>query len=279
MPDAEALNRKIHDVWLKVPREEQLDLKTVAQSKGLETCSIALIFATSTAIALDMAWFFFGALCLLPLLYQVATTKFWRALKIKTNLQYLVASTTARRYAKAGKASDLTLKMIFKGSIRPCTPAAPPGASEEEDSESSQHPAVDVWVSLFPRYLVIISESDKGAKLILGHSIVTDFRAFTETEEKTDSHLKQLFLEIEAARGTTVRWSLSTHHPTTLLAFEKKISLFTAQEQQREAPLEERLHTRGRTLLEGHLEQPVLSIESPNSESRSTFMPRSESTQ
>lgn len=270
MPDAEELNRTIRDVWQKVPKEEQVDIKTFAQSKGIEMCFTIFAFSTTTAIALEMRWLFFAGLSLIPLVYQVITAKIWRNLKIKTNLQYLVASTTAQRYAKMVNAKDLTLKMIFKGSLSSWKHAESSTVSEEDDA---QPPTVDVWVCLFPGDLIMLSEGNKGAKLQLAHALLSDFRVFSETGEETHSSRKKLFLDTPNEHGETVRHALSARHTTTLVAFEKKIRLLAEQQrQQHEAQVQPHPKEQEKGPQERRA-RPILGIEPPNSEDVSTSMP------
>lgn len=232
MTDSTPLEQQLHELWPKVPEEERLQLLAYTKSKALENCALLTVIGGSTAIGLQMPGILLAVLVTLPILYQVVAARLWLEVKPRTLIQYFVASLTASRFAQSLNSSDPSVKLIFKGSLQPVPldDDVPPETQElfAEELESEVAPPRDVWISLFPDSLVMISESDAGARLEFGHSTLNDFAVALDTPEDTEPTQKEsrLLIQTTSEDAVTGRWVLSSPYPSMLVACERKIRFF-----------------------------------------------------
>jgi hypothetical protein len=209
------------DIWRKVPPEEKLELMARAQSRGLSATLVLLLITGTMAVGLRMPWIFWAAFTTIPFVFQFASAKAWRDVKPRTVLEYLAARSAARRYAYGAQSKDLTIELMFKGTLSP-------DLSQLEESEGLEahleaRDKIPVWVSLFPDTIVMMSEHAGGAKLEFVHSTLDRMRVNAEGFDESGSEPRRLALEIEVRNGETQRWFLLSPYPAALLVCERRI--------------------------------------------------------
>jgi len=232
MTENTSLDAQLQELWLKVPEEERRELLAYAQSRAVETCALLTLIGCSTAVGLQMPWMLLAVLVLLPIIYQINTGRLWRELKPQTLVRYFVAGSTAQQFAEQLRSRDPSLKLIFRGSLQaiPIKDDIPTETQEQFSDELREEiPApCDVWISLFPDSLVIISESNAGAQLEFAHSTLHNFAVALDAPDDADSgHAgNRLLIQTTDEDIVTGRWILSSPHTETLLACERKIRFF-----------------------------------------------------
>jgi hypothetical protein len=109
----------LDDVWQKIPPEEKRHVVTEAQTSGISTVAILVMFSAAIAIGLRQPWYFWGSFALVPFLFQVASAKAWHIGKPRVIVEYTAARATAAR------ASSSTHSRIRDGSQREVGPESP----------------------------------------------------------------------------------------------------------------------------------------------------------
>jgi hypothetical protein len=230
MTDSENLKQALAETWQKIPQEERTLLLAKAKAQACEVCCLCAVCGIAVAVSLHAPWVILGTLAFLPLLYQVVSTRLWLELKPLTVARYFLASMTSRLYAKTLHSSDPSLKLIFRGSLQSIPLTEPTQEDAEFESEIEEHkPAPkDVWISLFPDSLVMITEGNEGAELAFGHSTLKDFEIALDTPENENGEPKPSRLVIQTILNDSIdsRWVVSSPHTTMLLACERKIRFF-----------------------------------------------------
>ncbi len=209
------------DIWRRVPPEEKLELMARAQSRGVAASVVILIITGTMAVGLRMPWVFWAAFVTIPFAFQFASARAWRDIKPRTMLEYLAARSAARRYAYGAQAKDLTVDLMFKGTLQ--RDFAPLGESEELDARIEERDKVAVWVSIFPDTMVVMSERPGGAKLEMIHSILDRLAVTAEGFEDSSSESRRLVVDVELRKGEFERWFLTSPYPAALLVCERKI--------------------------------------------------------
>jgi hypothetical protein len=160
----------------------------------------------------------------------VVSTRVWHQVKPLTTAKYFVASATSRLYAQSLQSRDLSLKLIFRGSLQAVPVSFPEPEQNEFIEELNDHkPAPrDVWISLFPDALVMFAEGSEGAELAFGHSTLKNFEVALDTPEDSDDDSQPSRLIIQTTHNDAVesRWIVNSAHTTTLRACERKIRFF-----------------------------------------------------
>lgn len=224
------------DIWGRIPPEERLEILASAQAKGVQASLLLLLMAFSAALGLKIPWIFFGSLALLPFSFQIMTAKAWRIVKTRLSLEYATARSTSRMYAFHAGALDLIPSLMFRAELEPSLLG-----DGLEDELLEKPTAKPVWVSLYPDTMVIVAEGPSGARLELAHPLFSNFsltaEGFDELEESTS---KRLSIGIESQPGAVSRWNLTSRHPATLLACERRAKAYIARHQREKEELERR---------------------------------------
>jgi hypothetical protein len=229
MSDLSPLDSQLNDMWQKVPEEERRDLLLRAQASAMEACALTAVVGCAAAFSLHAPVLVLCVALLLPVLFRVISIKLCVRMKPQTLLQYVVAAIASKRYAAATISKDTSLKLIFRGSLEsvPLDDSAPETAPEvsEEDARSNSTTVRDVWISLFPDSLIMISEGDNGAHLEFAHSTLEDFVVALDSSENTesDSAMRRLLIQTGNEEQITGRWVLSSPYPSMLVECERKI--------------------------------------------------------
>ncbi len=193
-----------------------------AQSKGLGATLVILIITGTVAAGLRMPWLFWGAFATLPFVFQFASAKAWRDIKPRAMLEYLAARSAVRRYAYGAQAKDLSVELIFRGTLTP-------DYSEDEvqealDAKIDKRYSRDVWVGLFKDTLVMISERRGGAQLQFAHNIFERMVVTGEGFERDSTSPRRITLDVYDKRmGISSRWFLTSNQPAALYVCERKI--------------------------------------------------------
>jgi hypothetical protein len=166
-----------------------------------------------------------GTVVLLPLLYQVISVREWREGRPHLIAKYMVVGHTATQYAISMQSKDPTVKVIFRGDLTPPLKLVAQQYPEIDPEELPVHP-IPVWVSLFADQLIMISESEKGAKLEFAHSTLDHFRLLSDDLDESEGPRDTMAIETESPEGDSTRWILKSPHATAMMACEKKIRLF-----------------------------------------------------
>jgi hypothetical protein len=231
MNDEIDVQSALAETWQKIPEEERGELLARAKAQGVESCCVCLLIGCALAISLKAQWIALGTIAFLPLLYQVVSTQIWLEIKPLATISYFLAATTSRIYAQHLRSQDPCVKMIFRGSLESVPAQVEDAVSEEFPEEAAdERPAPkDVWISLFPDALIMISEGIDGANLEFAHSTLRDFQVALDSPdgEETPSRSSRLLIQTTANDSVASRWVVSSPHPATLVACERKIRYFS----------------------------------------------------
>ena len=192
-----------------------------AQSRGVAASLVILIITGTVAVGLRIPWVFWAAFATIPFAFQFASARAWRDIKPRTILEYLAARSAARRYAYGAQAKDLTVDLMFKGTLQ--RDFSELGESEELDARIEDRDKVAVWVSIFADTIVMMSERPGGAKLEMIHSILERIEVTAEGFDDSNAASRRLVIEIEVRKGEIQRWFLTSPYPAALLVCERKI--------------------------------------------------------
>ena len=214
------------DTWRIIPPEEKLGILAAAQGRGVLWALSSIIIGATRAISFQVPTVLWTSILVSPLIFQFAANRRWRTLRPKAILEYLAARSVTRRYAFAIKSEQLEHVLIFRGKLR----------HESEDMselDSDDIPTgranIDVWISLFPDSVVIISEQRGGAILEFGHLLNSRFSVDSiAADGKQYSSQLQVFLEYDDRNYGKHSVCLTSSHPAALNIFEKKLKELVA---------------------------------------------------
>ena len=183
------------DVWRQVPPEEKLEMMARAHSHGLITSLGVILVGSTLAVCFQQVYLMWGALLFSPIFFQIAANRAWRSYMPKKILRYLAARSAARRYAYTAQATDLSMDLIFQGSMLEVIDETDAEAVLEAAARQVQETAV--WITLFKDTVVIMSEKPGGAKselaLPIDHKLLID----SSSEDGKDySSTKEVFLTV-----------------------------------------------------------------------------------
>lgn len=224
------INLALEQIWQKMPDEERVLMLAQAKASGIEACAIFSMLAAAVSLSLHIPWMLIAAACCLPLMYQVMSRRAWMHIKPITVVQYFLASISTQFFAESLRSKNPSLKLIFRGLLHPVPLEGKNSDSEDGELEHAESipTSKDVWVSLFPDSLVMISEGESGADLIFGHSTLHDFEVEVDSpEDARGSRLAtRLLIQTSKDNQVTSRWILTSPHTETLLACERSIRFF-----------------------------------------------------
>ena len=233
----------LDDIWQKIPPEEKRRVVTEAQTTGISTVVILVMFSAAIAIGLRQPWYFWGSFAIVPFLFQVASAKAWRIGKPRVIVEYTAARATAVYYAQQAKGSELIPSLLFKGTLSQ-------DVSEEqgenfysftqEEAEQSRGP-IPVWVTLFPDSFVMFSETSTGSRKEFACSIFDDISLGTEGFDEESGEQKKLTISLRNQAGVTQRWTLASYHSGNLTSCERQLQ---SSLKKRDLILEQAVHAR-----------------------------------
>lgn len=215
----------LDDVWQKIPPEEKQAVFTDAQTIGISTALILIMFGAAIAIGLHQPWFFWGSFAVVPFLFQVASAKAWNMAKPRVIVHYTAARATAVYYAQQVGGQNLLPSLQFKGILSR-------EVSEEElekndsfmqEEGEERRPPVSVWVTLFPDSLVMFSETPLGSRKELACSIFEELSIGTDVGDEDSGEQRKLTISLRNDEGAEQRWILTSSHTGNLVACERKL--------------------------------------------------------
>ena len=213
------------DVWQKIPPEEKADLVAEAQATAISTVAILLMFAWGTAVGLHQPWFLWGAFCVVPFLFQVASAKAWNVVRPRAIVEYTAARATAIFYAKQARGEALVPTLQFKGTLE--RESSGDISQEDEDflmdNAQEKRGPVPVWVTLFPDSLVMFSEGPDGSKKEFACSVFEDLSVSPEAFDDNDLAQRRLGILLRTSDGAENRWTLKSRNASHLSACERKL--------------------------------------------------------
>ena len=160
-----------------------------------------------------------------PLIFQFAAGKAWRDLRPRIMLEYLAARSATRRYAFSIRGKDLTLLMLFKGTMEE--------EFDEEHIEDSLEAKAQgqvscpVWVGLFRDSIVMMSERVGGGELKFGqllterNLLIEGISPSGDSDYSNDRLIRFTFAD---RKGTKRYVKLTSKFPGALIVFEKKMA-------------------------------------------------------
>lgn len=218
-----------NDLWRFIPPEEKVQALTKSQSSGFSASLFAIAVAATLAVGLQEVWLFYGSLIVSPLIYQLAAGRSWRKLKPKMMLEYLAARSAARRYAFSVKGEELTIKLMFRGTV-----------SEEfkrdelnqalEDSVFGNKEAA-VWISLFPDSVILMQEHPGGAMIRFGH-LINDKLEVSSTSDGYDNDMEVILSSNDIKRPTDKRYKIKSDSPAALTVFLKRLEEYKSKQKE-----------------------------------------------
>ncbi len=213
------------EVWRQVPPEEKLELMARAHGKGLLAALLAVVVGATCAAALMQPWLLWAALLGSPLFFQYASGKAWRNLKPAIMLRYLAARSAARRYAFAGKSKDLSLSLLFRGTLERLY------AENEVEKKilaiAEDNKQTEVWIALFEDIIVMMSEQPGGASLEFTHP-VSPRLSMTPNQDGGYAN-RELILSYTDRADNSFRYKLTSPFPAALVVFEKQFKALAAK--------------------------------------------------
>jgi hypothetical protein len=213
----------LDDVWQKIPPEEKLQLLAKAQSTGISTVFVLLMFTASIAVGFKSPWTFWGSFFAVPFVFQMAAAKAWRLVKPKAIVEYTAARATASIYANQVDGHNLNPTIVFKGSLERAVQEDADLSSDTFVEEEEPRGAVPVWVTLFPDSLVMFSESPYGSRKEFACSIFDDLSVSSEGMDDVTSTDKRLIVSLKSQAGEESQWTLRSDYPASLVACERKL--------------------------------------------------------
>jgi len=212
------------DVWRQIPPEEKLELMARAQAKGTSASLVLIVISGTLAVGLKIPWIFWFAFLGVPFVFQFSSAKAWRDVKPRSILEFLAARSAARRYAFSTSCKDLTISMMFKGTLH----AKYDSEQEQEELEARVSNTLEneVWVALFPDTVIMISERRGGAKLQFAHAIDDKLHINAVGYDTPGVQERAVELSYIGREGITFKFNLTSKYPAALLVFEKKVKGF-----------------------------------------------------
>ena len=212
------------DIWQKIPPEEKKELASRAQSTAISTVLVVLMLGWAMAVGMREQWYFWGTFLIVPIAFQVATSKAWHALKPKLIVEYTAARATACFYAQQAKAAHMVPSVQFKGLLER-------QFSDDQQSESDISPdsaeeprgPVSVWVTLFPDSLVMFSETPFGSQREFAHALAEDLSVTTEEMEDDFGDQRRLMISVRDVAGAERRWVLASKHAAQLSICQRRL--------------------------------------------------------
>lgn len=212
------------EIWRQIPPEEKFELLSRAHASGLFTAIIMVVIGSTIAISLQMNWILWSSLLISPLVFQFAAGKAWRDLRPRIMLEYLAARSASRRYAFANRSQDLTLSLIFKGTLE--QQFEEENLQEALEAMISQTKDAEVWVALFSDVLIMIAERPGGASLQFAHLLDDKLKVSSNAKEKKSDYTndKEVYLTYkDRATATDKQFKLTSRFPAALAVFEKRL--------------------------------------------------------
>jgi hypothetical protein len=211
------------EVWRRVPPEEKLELMAQSHAAGVRGTLMVIGVCGTIAVGLKMMGIFWASLFAAPLVFQFSSSKAWRRSRPKTILEYLAARSAARRFAFAINAKDLTIQMIFKGTLLENKPANI--SSARYDEHLDRYIAYPVWITLLADSFVMLKEGTEGADNVLSHLITEKikFQGRSEGGEGEYSSTREILITVQDKRIGSKEYTLRSHQPAALIVFEKRV--------------------------------------------------------
>jgi len=213
------------NAWNSVALEERLELVSKCQADGLIAALGFTFMMGAVAYGFDKIYLLlgsvFGALIIMPMFSSYS----WRKGKPALILNYLAARSMARRYGYTSNISELDVVLIFKGE----TSQEFLNEAEQldhligkhEDIDEGQQPKVPVWVCLLRGGVVLLAESQGGAKLLYSSPIGTEMVCATVRDEEGNPTGEISIVGIAHAKGKKV--TISSRFPAAFYVFERQL--------------------------------------------------------
>lgn len=208
------------ELWRRIPPEEKFELMSRAQAKGVSAALSLIVVAGTCAVGFRTNLIFWVSFLLAPLVFQLAAGRAWRRIRPMVMLEYLAARSAARRYAFTAGGKELTVTMIFRGTLERHLRHH----DEELDEREGRKEITKVWISLFPDSLVIMSEGTRGANL--EYCQLLKERCQIEGEQVGRGQYEVRIVKGDSSTNIETSIILRSKHPGALLVFSKKLQEF-----------------------------------------------------
>lgn len=217
------------DLWRFIPPEEKVQALTRSQASGFLASIFAIAVAATLSIGLQEVWIFYGALIVSPLIYQLAAGRSWRKLKPKMMLEYLAARSAARRYAFSVKGEELSVKLMFRGTLTEEFKRDELNQALEDSVFGNQEAAV--WISLFPDSVIIMQEQPGGAMIRFGH-IINDKLEISSNSDGYENDLEVILSSNDTKRPMDKRFKIRSESPAALTVFLKRLEEYKSKQKE-----------------------------------------------
>ncbi len=211
------------EIWRTIPPEEKLELMSQAHAKGIFSAFLLILVGSTLSVGFKSNWMLWGGILASPMVFQFAAGKAWRGLRPRLVLEYLAARSAARRYAFSNKGKDLTVRMMFRGTLSHMFEEDMLQEALEAAFENTKEAAV--WITLFGDSVVMMSEEVGGARLQLAQ--VLNDKLSVESKPgasgKDYANGKEIVLSINSKTGDTKKYKVTSKHAAALVVFEKKM--------------------------------------------------------
>ena len=215
----------VENAWNSVALEERLELVSRCQANGLIAAIAFTFMMGAVAYGFDKIYLLlgsvFGAMIIMPMFSSYS----WRKGKPALILNYLAARSMARRYGYSTNISDLDVVLIFKGE----TSQEYLNEAEQldhlvgkgEDVDGALEEKIPVWVCLLRGGVVLISESQGGAKLVYTSPIGREMVCSQVRDEDGNPTGEVTIVGIAHAKGRRV--TVSSRFPAAFYVFERQL--------------------------------------------------------
>jgi hypothetical protein len=195
-----------------------------ANAKGAIAAISFFTIVGTLGVGLYLDWMVWSGLLIAPMIFQLAAGQAWRSLRPTAIMEYLAARSAARRFAFSLNSKDLTIQLLFKGTLLRTR-------SEDDikftfDSVESVIDETKVWIALLTDSIVMMSESKEGASLEVAKVIDDKFQVQGVSAPGDSTYANSRKIRIgfrEGKKGVEKRFVISSKFPAALIVLEKRL--------------------------------------------------------
>jgi len=211
------------ELWRQIPPEEKLALLNRSHGSGIFAAITLILIGAAFAIGLQHVWLFWGSFLVAPLVFQFSAGKMWRSLKPAIMLEFLAARSAARRFAFTAHAKDLTLQLMFRGTMQELD--NPEDVEAQVESAIAGVKETEVWIALFKDAVVLMQEQPGGAQARFAQPITTKLDVAVENGSEGDyGPDKAILLGYSHKLLGNRRVKVTSPYPGAMVVFEKTLA-------------------------------------------------------
>ncbi len=211
--------------WRQIPPEEKLEMMTQAHTTGVSSALCLIIMGATFSIGYQVPELFWISILASPIVFQFAAMRKWRSVRPVLMLMYLAARSASRRYAYAVKSVDMSIRLIFRGTMKRIP--TDDSVIGQMDAEVLGAVEIPVWIVLFADCVIVMSEAKGGAKLEFGR-LVCDRMSVRLPNPEVDVDRSITITYTDRHEGKEII-SLNSYQPAALSVFGSKLNEFLSE--------------------------------------------------